>query len=88
MKRKQPGPRRLKVASPRNSALGTGLPLSDIDWSRGWWTSYGFSGQTMHLYVWTTGKSEGEPTVQRLYCRRSHRPRLEMRDGELYWLVD
>lgn len=73
--------RRLSVRSPRNSICGSAR-LEDLDWDRGWWTDYSFSKN--YLHVW---HKDGE-TIHRVRCRRCDRPRLEMRQGALLWLID
>jgi hypothetical protein len=71
-----------RVTSPRNSVVGTGgVTLADLDWSQ-WWTD-GIRG---HLYLHVP-HLDGD-TIHRVYCRRTDTPRLQMRGGELYWLVD
>lgn len=71
-------PQRLKVNNRRNSACA--MPLDRLDWSR--WFTDGIGGS---LYLHVHGPDE---TIQRVYCRRSEKPRLAFSDGELWWLVD
>ena len=74
-------PRRLKVASKRNSDCG--VPLDQLDWSN-WWTD--IVGQVVYLHVQHTDKSDG--AVHRVWYKHADYPRLMLRDGVLYWLVD
>lgn len=67
--------RRLSVASRRNSVCGS-AKLADLDWSN-WWQDL------WHIHVL---HKDGE-TWHRVFCRRDERPRLEMRNGKLMWLV-
>jgi len=75
-------PRRLKINSIRNSTCGSAR-LADLDWSH-WCTDIGFAGCSLYLHV---AHVDGE-TAHRVHCKHALRPRLEMKDGELYWLVD
>lgn len=77
------GPIRRPAQDPRYSETGSGVPLDQLDFSR-WWTDFGLSGSVHYLHV---PHKDGE-TTQRVHCRSCERPRLEMRDGVLYWLVD
>ena len=76
-----PPPIRRKVMSDRNSECV--VPLDSLDWSR-WWTDTGFSDSGFLLKV----PSRDSDSVHRVYCRGVYRPRLMMRDGKLYWLID
>ncbi len=78
MKRKPESSHRA-VASKRNSICG--IPLDELDW-RSWWTDT--SGGGFYLHV----RHVLEDTVHRVYCRASDKPRLEMKDGKLFWLID
>ena len=74
--------RRLKASSRRNSSVGTGgVGVTDLDWSD-WWTDH--SGDANYLHV---RHLDGD-TVHRVHCRFARRPRLALRGGVLYWLVD
>ena len=73
-------PRRLKVASKRNSDCG--VPLDQLDWSN-WWTDN--TGYRLYLHVHNKDKSDG--AVHRVWCKYRY-ARLMLRDGVLYWLVD
>jgi len=73
---KKHAPRCLKVSSPRNSECS--IPLSRLNFGR--WFAEGSS--YLHVHHKT------EDTIHRVYCKHSDTPRLAMRDGELYWLVD
>lgn len=90
MKRSPQFPRRLKVASARNSVCA--VPLHRLDWSR-WWTDS--IGGDLYLHV-----ACDDGTVQRVHCRHrfdieraraklyTHSPRLAYMSGQLYWLID
>lgn len=78
-----PSPRCLKVNSPRNSECG--VPLSYLDWSD-WYTGTGLSGTLMILHVRQI--YQDNTAIHRVYCRHADKPRLKMKNGELYWLVD
>ena len=82
-KKRTYGPSRRKVKDRRNSE--SDVPLSQLNWMQ-WWIDRGFSGQVLYLKV-----PHADPTlgsVHRVYCKWSDTPRLEMKDGELYWLID
>lgn len=76
------GPSWRKVNTTRNSACGSAC-LENLDWSN-WWTDGGISGKYGMLQVVHTDMG----SVHRVYCRHADNPRLAMRDGILYWLVD
>lgn len=76
--RRLPGPLRLRVNSHRNSYCA--MPVGWLDWSR--WFTDGTGGE---LYLHVYGPDD---SIQRVYCRRSTRPRLEFMEGQLWWLVD
>lgn len=76
------GPLRRKVNNRRYSACSA--RLEDLDWSH-WWTGRGLSGEMHILHV---RHKDPEMGVHRVYCRLSDSPRLEMKAGELYWLID
>jgi len=73
------GPRRLKVRNRRNSECN--FDLDALDWSS-WFTDTSFGEFYLHIY------DLAHDSVQRVRCRKTPRPRLEMANGELYWLVD
>lgn len=83
-------PRRLLVSSPRNSTCGS-AKLSELDWSE-WFTDglslflngaqYPLRSSYLHVH-----HRDGE-TIHGVYCRHSDTPRLAMRGGKLYWLID
>lgn len=87
------GPLRRKVNNPRNSTCSA--PLDRLDWDN-WFTDYGFAddagrmngGYNFYLHV---HHEDGE-SIHRVYCReavrRNVRPRLELVNGELVWLID
>jgi hypothetical protein len=75
---KHPGPRRLRVNSRRNSICA--MPLHHLDWSR-WFTDGSCGSLYLHVYG-------PEDSIQRVYCRSSDTPRLQLDGGVLYWLVD
>lgn len=77
------GPKRQPVADPRYSVTGSGVPVEELDFST-WWTDFGLSASVHYLHAL---HKDGE-TTHRVHCRSCERPRLEMRDGTLYWLVD
>lgn len=73
------GPIRRKVYSPRNST--TVLPWRELDF-RHWWIDTSFKSFYLHVR-----HADGE-RWSRVRCRLSEKPRLEMRDGILFWLID
>jgi hypothetical protein len=79
MARKKAGSRHLKVSSPRNSSCSS--RLSCLDWSD-WFTDDSFGAHYLHV------RRPDNDTYQTVRCRHARRPRLEMRGGELHWLVD
>jgi len=74
------GPSRRKVNNNRNSVCGS-AQLEDLDWSR-WFTDL-IAGHFFYLHV-----AGPDNTWHRLCCRHSDKPRLSMKDGVLYWLID
>ena len=72
-----------KVNSRRNSICT--IPLSKLDWNT-WWTDT--SGGQLFLHVGCKVAPPGEDTVWCVWCRDVLCPRLMMRDGILYWLID
>jgi hypothetical protein len=76
-KKRQPVP--LWVDSPRNSDCG--ISLRRLDFSR-WYTDTSFGNFYLHV-------AGPDDSWHRVYCRSLHEPpRLGMRDGRLYWIVD
>lgn len=79
---------RRKVFSARNSSFG--VPLEWLD-QQNWWTEDFGS-----LYLHVKGDPKADPAnvygvgecVYRVFCRASERPRLMLKDGVLYWLID
>ncbi len=71
---------RRKVWSARNSRCN--YPLDELDHAN-WWTDVWPDGHT-YLHV----KALDGDTVQRVRCRATDTPRLQMINGELYWLID
>jgi hypothetical protein len=67
------------ISSPRNSRCNT-AKLSQLDWQRGWWTDDSFGMHYLHVY-----HKDGE-TIHRVYCRHCEQPRIEQKNGKLYWL--
>ena len=80
---KKIGPRRLRINSDRNSECGS-ESLNRLDWSY-WWTDE--LGGVRYIHVARCDWRD-DPTFHRVFCRISDKPRLEMKDGVLYWLVD
>lgn len=73
-------PRRLKVASSRNS-LCHSAKLSTLDLSK-WFTDTSFDQHYLHVF-----SKSGDGTVHRVWCRHAEQPRLEFDHGTLWWLV-
>lgn len=67
------------VNSSRNSKCNTAR-LEDLDWSN-WWTDN--TGGAHYLHV----PHPTDETIHRVRCRLAKSPRLEMRDGLLFWLI-
>lgn len=90
-KLKLKGPKWLKINDEKNSTSTTFL--NRLDW-KNWWTDGScFPFGPAYLKVphkkgrrWK--KAGLDTTIHRVYCHKSYDPRLGMRDGELYWLVD
>lgn len=80
------GPSCHKVNSRRNSACGSAR-LEDLKWTD-WWTDSGFTAKGMYLHVSHIGTGGHEGTSHRVYCKLTETPRLMLKNGELYWLVD
>jgi hypothetical protein len=79
--------RRLRVDVPRNSDCGSS-PIGDLDFSR-WWTDGGRGSFSRGIYLHVPSRTLfPDGGVHRVFCRRSDNPRLEMKAGVLYWLVD
>jgi hypothetical protein len=72
-------PTACRVDSPRNSVCNSSR-LSELDWQRGWWTDDSFGMHYLHVY-----HKDGE-TIHRVYCKHCQQPRIEQRQGKLYWL--
>lgn len=77
-----PAPRMLKVNSVRNSECYSSA-LSTLDFSE-WWTDCSF--EQFYLHVRHRDRNDG--SIHRVYCRHTEKPRLKMKDGVLYWLVE
>jgi hypothetical protein len=83
--------KRRRVASRRNSLIN--VPLEWLDW-RSWWTDGNKSGIT---YLHVQGNAAADPDgdydlatrVFRVYPRlkAGESNRIEMKDGELWWLI-
>ena len=71
----------LRVANRRNSDCSKNL--KKMDWDN-WWvdTSSGY------FYLHVRYFDEDEETWWRVQCNHTDHPRVAMRDGVLYWLVD
>ena len=82
---KLPVPYRYLVHNKRNSKCS--YPMADLNWAS-WWTDtwHDVEGKITSFYLHV--ESLDGDSVQRVYCRKSETPRLMMKDGELYWLVD
>jgi hypothetical protein len=72
-------PLALPVDSSKNSVCNS-AKLKDLDWQRGWWTDDSFGMHYLHVY-----HKDGE-TIHRVYCKHCQQPRIENRNGKLYWL--
>lgn len=90
MKKKLKGPTWLKVNDEKNSSSTTFL--NRLDW-KNWWTDGVTHVNLFYIHVphlkgkkWK--KAGMDDTVHRVYCTKSMTPRLAMKNGELYWLVD
>ena len=79
MNPKKLGPKRYKVRSERNSACIR--DLDSLDWSN-WFVDLSFGRFYLHVDA-----LDGD-TVWRVRCRKAMMPRLAMKNGDLYWLVD
>ena len=79
------GVRWLKVRSKRNSYCSMGLKTMEWD---NWWVDGLSAGRTASLYLHMRRVDEGEETWWRVYCKHTDKPRLGMRKGQLYWLID
>jgi hypothetical protein len=89
MKRKIKVPLRVhvkhrRVDSPRNSRSGS-AKLSDLDFSQ-WWTDVSFGQHYLHVPHKGHGGMAG--TVHRVKCRLAECPRLLLKNGKLYWIID
>ena len=84
---KRSGPIRRRVNSRRNSSCA--LPLDRLDWSR-WWTHsiQIMSADTLEPYVFTYLHVMEDHKVHRVFCKLAVNPRVEFRNGRLYWLID
>lgn len=89
-KRKFKRPLWLKVNDEKNSQATTFL--NRLDW-KNWWTDGNCFFGAAYIHVrhkkgkkWK--KSGMDQTIHRVYCKKAVAPRLAMKDGELYWLVD
>lgn len=72
--------RLLRVSSRRNSTCGS-APLYMLDWAR-WFTDGGPDSLYLHVHHYR------DDSIHRVFCRHNDHPRLAMRDGALYWLID
>lgn len=75
-----------RVDDPRNSACATAR-LKDLDWSNWWWDSAGYI-HVRRSVPSLDGPGPDDCTHHRVRCRLTGSPRIAMRDGHLYWLVD
>jgi hypothetical protein len=73
--------RRVQVNDRRNSSCGSGVPLSRLNFSN-WYTDDSFG----EFYLHVNHKCNG--TIHRIRCKHCLKPRLECKNGELYWLID
>ena len=59
--------------------------IESLDWSQ-WWTDGGEASLWGDFYVKVPRHADG--TVHRVHCRHSETPRIGMRNGVLYWIID
>ena len=71
------GEYRRKVFCGRNSTCA--VPFRVLD-TLNWWTDNSCGQHYIHCVA------RGDGTVHRVFCRGCDNPRLEMKNGELYWL--
>lgn len=71
----------LATSSRRNSDCAKNLKT--LDWDN-WWLDT--SHQYCHLHV--RSEDDGGDTWWRVYCKHTDNPRVGVRDGVLYWLID
>lgn len=79
--------KRYKVRSKRNSICNYNVEDDSLDWSF-WWTDIWHNDQGAHVESYLHVYDKDHDSIQRVRCRKSLVARIEMRDGELYWLVD